>query len=79
MYLFGMGMAKDGGEAQRWYRKAADQGDAQAAYGLGGMYYLGNGVVKDSAKRRAGSAGLPTEATRLRSSISASCTTTAKG
>ena len=31
----------------KWYRMAADQGDAQAQYNLGVMYYEGQGVSQD--------------------------------
>ena len=34
-------------EAVKWYRKAADQGNANAQNNLGNMYWFGNGVVKD--------------------------------
>ena len=32
----------------RWYRLAADQGDAKAQYNLGVMYALGEGVPEDN-------------------------------
>ena len=32
----------------RWYRLAADQGDAAAQFNLGNGYYNGRGVLKDS-------------------------------
>ena len=41
-------MPQDDAEAMRWYRLAADQGDATAQLGLGLMYYNGEGVLKDS-------------------------------
>ena len=31
-----------------WYRKAAEQGNAQAQFQLGYMYFTGNGVNKDA-------------------------------
>jgi hypothetical protein len=34
----------------RWYRKAADQGDADAQNNLGAMYGNGEGVAKDDAE-----------------------------
>ena len=34
----------------RWYRLAAEQGDASAQYNLGGMYANGEGVLKDEAE-----------------------------
>jgi tetratricopeptide (TPR) repeat protein len=38
---------KDYGEAMRWYRKAADQGNAQAYGNIGRFYLLGQGVSVD--------------------------------
>ena len=43
----GKGVAKDEVEAVKWYRKAADQGDAQAQFNLGVCYRKGEGVAKD--------------------------------
>jgi TPR repeat protein len=37
-------------EAVKWYRKAAEQGDATAQYSLGLMYYNGKGVPKDDVE-----------------------------
>ena len=37
-------------EAVLWFSKAADQDDADAAFNLGSLYYLGRGVAKDEAK-----------------------------
>ena len=37
-------------EAFLWFSKAADQDDADAAFNLGSLYYLGRGVAKDEAK-----------------------------
>jgi hypothetical protein len=47
MYSQGQGVAKDFAESLRWYRKAADQGDAKAQNGLGLMYFRGQGVPQD--------------------------------
>ncbi len=47
MYEDGEGVPKDFSEAAKWYRKAADQGDAAAQLSLAKMYALGNGVPKD--------------------------------
>ena len=38
-------MAQDYPEAVRWYRKAAEQGEPKAQYGLGFMYTKGEGVA----------------------------------
>ena len=35
-------------EAVKWYRKAAEQGFAQAQADLGSMYYSGEGVLQDT-------------------------------
>ena len=46
----GMGCPKDYAEAVKWYRKAAEQGDAEAQFNLGLMYADGEGVPKDYAE-----------------------------
>jgi TPR repeat protein len=38
-------LSEDYGEAMKWYRKAADQGDLFAQFGLGSMYDNGEGGV----------------------------------
>ena len=48
MYANGYGVAKDSAEALKWYRKAADQGNASAQFNLGAMYSNGEGVAKDA-------------------------------
>ena len=40
-------MPQDYTEATRWYRKAADQGNATAQSNLGTMYDKGQGVTQD--------------------------------
>ena len=47
MYEKGYGVSKDYSEAVKWYRKAAEQGDAEAQNNLGQMYRNGYGVSKD--------------------------------
>lgn len=37
MYEIGEGVVENDQEAVKWYRMAAEQGDADAQYGLGGM------------------------------------------
>ena len=44
---FGRGVPKDDAEAVKWYRLAADQGQANAQFNLGVMYHEGEGVPKD--------------------------------
>ena len=41
---------QDYAQAVRWYRRAAEQGNAQAQYNLGSLYEAGNGVKKDLGK-----------------------------
>ena len=44
------GVAQDYTKAFEWYQKAANQGDADAQYNVGYMYYQGQGVAKNFAK-----------------------------
>ncbi len=46
-YGRGMGVTKDPAEAVKWYRKAAEQGQALAQYAMGGFYANGRGVPKN--------------------------------
>ena len=50
MYQLGKGAPQDNAKAVKWYRKAADQGDARAQWHLGLMYHLGEGVPQDNAE-----------------------------
>ena len=43
-------MTQDYAEAARWFRKAADQGLAEAQFNLGIMYDGGQGVAQDYAE-----------------------------
>ena len=43
-------MAQNKEEAAKWYRKAADQGDADAQCNLGYCYKTGDGVTKDPVR-----------------------------
>jgi TPR repeat protein len=47
MYRDGQGVQQDLKQAVAWYRKAAEQGDAQAQCNLGCMYSKGQGVQQD--------------------------------
>ena len=47
MYDNGLGVMKDVKEAVKWYRKAAEQGQANAQNNLGCMYGFGDGVLQD--------------------------------
>ena len=40
-------MSVDAGEAVKWYRQAADQGDVLAQFNLGVFYETGKGVPVD--------------------------------
>ena len=50
MYAFGDGVPENDAEAVKWYRKAADQGDASGQYNLALMYDNGDGVPEDDAE-----------------------------
>jgi uncharacterized protein len=50
MYANGQGVAQDYAQAVAWYRKAADQGDADAQFNLGEMYRNGQSVAQDDAQ-----------------------------
>ena len=50
LYDSGEGVPKDAGEAANWYRKAAEQGHADAQCRLGDLYYFGEGVPKDTGE-----------------------------
>ena len=47
MYYNGQGLSQDYHEAAKWYRLAAEQGNATAQSNLGSMYYSGEGVPQD--------------------------------
>ena len=47
-YYYGHGVRLDYAEAAKWYRKAAEQGSADAKYSLGHMYQFGQGVRQSS-------------------------------
>jgi TPR repeat protein len=45
-------VARDDGEAARWFRKAADKADPVSIYALGLFYLRGRGVEADPARAR---------------------------
>ena len=47
MYDKGLGVPQDYAEAMKWWRKAAEQGDASAQYNLGALYANGQDVPQD--------------------------------
>ena len=49
-YWFGAGVPLDYVEAAKWYRKAAEQGDATAQFALATCYQFGEGVPQDSVE-----------------------------
>jgi uncharacterized protein len=50
LYSLGHGVPQDYAEALPWYRKAAEQGDANAQFNLGAMYAQGHGVPRDNVE-----------------------------
>jgi TPR repeat protein len=46
----GQGVAQSEAEALKWYRLSAEQGEADAQYGLGVMHFVGQGMAKDDAE-----------------------------
>ena len=50
MYANGQGVPQDYAQAAVWYRKAAEQGDADAQTIVGVMYVNGHGVSQDYAQ-----------------------------
>jgi hypothetical protein len=50
MYDQGQGVPQDYAEAEKWYRKATEQGYASAQSNLGVMYEQGQGVPQDYAE-----------------------------
>src|SRR6516164_5783214 len=50
MYHVGDGVGQDYAEAMKWYRKAADQGDAASEEAIGSLYEWGRGVGQDYAE-----------------------------
>ena len=50
MYLYGKAVPQDDAEAVKWYRKAAEQGYAEAQTNLGWMYEKGRGVPQDDSE-----------------------------
>ena len=50
MYGTGEGVPQDEAEAVRWFRLAAEQGNADVQYNLGTIYGAGRGVPQDDAE-----------------------------
>ena len=47
MYYNGNGMPKNRLEAEKWLRKAAEQGHTEAQFYVGIIYFMGDGVKQD--------------------------------
>jgi len=47
LYAVGQGVPEDSREALKWWRKAADQGNARAQHNVGIMYAAGRGATRD--------------------------------
>ncbi len=86
-YFFGRGVDQDYAKAMEWYRKAADQGYADAQSNVGVLYENGMGVAKDIEQARAwyqkaadqGNAGAKGALERLVGGNSTSAATTPEG
>lgn len=50
MYYKGEGVAQSSSEAVKWWRLAAQQGDAEVQYNLGVMYMKGHAVPQDNVR-----------------------------
>lgn len=80
MYYIGDSVPQDYGEAVKWFRKAADQGYAEAqepqfVSTMGFMYDIGQGVpLRTTPKPRSGTAKQLTRAMRKAKARSAPCT-----
>ena len=66
MYYYGQGVPQDDSEAAAWYRKAAEQGYAQAQPVLGYMYFQGKGVQRKTLRLPGGTGKLPNRGTETR-------------
>jgi TPR repeat protein len=49
-YATGVGIPRDQQLALSWFRKAADQGIAEAQYNLGLAYFKGDGIAADGER-----------------------------
>lgn len=50
LYYNGYKVAQNYAEAAKWYKKAAEQGNAEAQNSIGSMYFFGQGVLQDYDK-----------------------------
>ena len=49
-YMKGLGVDQDDAEAVKWFRCAAEQGDAEAQHRVGFAYMTGRGISQDDAE-----------------------------
>jgi len=70
---------QDYAEAACWYRKAADQADADAQRNLAYVYYIGQGVPQDYAEAARWYRKAADQGSLMRSTAWASCSRRAKG
>ena len=49
LYADGLGVPRDYAEALKWFRRAADQGNARAQFNIGTIYFYGQGVPQAHA------------------------------
>ena len=68
MYVNGQGVQQDYVEAVKWFRRAADQGNAGAQLNLGFSIHNGKGVQRTMPRRSSGIAERPSRAMLVRSS-----------
>ena len=78
LYSHGQGVVQDYAEAERWYRKAAGQGNAAAQFNLGLKYDIGQGAVPDYAEAERWYHKAADQDLRRLSSTSATCIHTAR-
>ena len=76
-YYFSYGVEEDFAEAAKWFRKAAEQGDAESQYFLGASYCTGTGVEADRKEgirwlRKAAAQGLSQAQSELNRQLSGS-------
>ena len=50
MYYNGEGVTENYSQALKWFRKAADKGNAEAQDSIGTMYYEGKGVTENYSR-----------------------------
>jgi TPR repeat protein len=64
LFEAGQGVPRDEAQAANWYRRAAEQGYANAQYNLAALYAVGKGVPLNNAKPSSGTCKQPIKAIR---------------